>query len=97
VISPAVLGHYLFVYNPNLERVRHYQLVQDSDDSVRLLVVPSGHWTDATAAVLAEAIDKLLGGEMQVSVETVTEIPAEPSGKRPIIKARAQRPRIART
>ncbi|HWR54607.1 MAG TPA: hypothetical protein VN428_26095 [Bryobacteraceae bacterium] len=96
VISPAVLGHYLFVYNNHLDSVRHYQLVQDGDDSVRLLVIPSNRWTDGTAAVLAEAIDKLVGGEMRVTVEPVPEIPAERSGKRPIIKSQGPRPRSAR-
>jgi phenylacetate-CoA ligase len=95
VISPAVLGHYLFVYNNHLDSVRHYQLVQDGDDSVRLLVMPSNRWTDGTAAVLAEAIDKLVGGEMHVTVEPVLEIPTERSGKRPIIKSQGPRPRGA--
>jgi phenylacetate-CoA ligase len=96
VIGPAVLGHYLFVYNAHLESVRHYQLVQDSDDSVRLLVVPSSHWSAETGGVLAEALDKLLGGELHVSVQTVADIPAEPSGKRPIIKARGSQPHRAK-
>lgn len=97
VISPAVLGHYLFVYNNHLDSVRHYQLVQDGEDSLRLLVIPSNRWTDGTAAVLAEAIDKLVGGEMRVTVETVPEIPAERSGKRPIIKSQGPRPRGVHT
>lgn len=95
VISPAVLGHYLFVYNNHLDSVRHYQLVQDGEDSVRLLVMPSNRWTDGTSAALAEAIDKLVGGEMRVTVEPVLEIPAERSGKRPIIKSQGPRPRGA--
>ncbi len=87
VISPAILGHYLFVYNNNLDSIRHYQLVQEAPDAVRLLVMPSNRWTAGAAATLAEALDKLLGGEMSVIVQPVMEIPAEASGKRPIIKS----------
>lgn len=39
-ISPVVLGHFLFVYHDNADTVRHYQLVQEGADRVKLLIVP---------------------------------------------------------
>lgn len=86
IISPAILGHYLFVYHPNLDSVRHYQLVQEAPDRLRLIVVPSNRWTEESRLALAGALDKLLAGEMRVTVETADDIPTERSGKRPIIK-----------
>jgi phenylacetate-CoA ligase len=86
MISPVVLGHYLFVYHDHLESVRHYQLVQESSDRVCLLVVPADSWSNATQKRLRNDLAKLVGDNMQVSLEIVPEIRPEKSGKRPIIK-----------
>jgi hypothetical protein len=86
VISPVVLGHYLFVYHDHLESVRHYQLVHESRNRASLLVVPAVGWSEITRERLREDLAQLVGDDMQVSVETVPEIRPEASGKRPIIK-----------
>lgn len=85
-ISPAILGHFLFVYNDHLEAVRHYQLVQESAKRVNLLVVPSEGWEEARRERLRTDLNRLLGDEMEVDVQIVSEIRPESSGKRPIIK-----------
>jgi phenylacetate-CoA ligase len=85
-ISPVVLGHYLFVYNRHLAVVRHYQLVQECSNRATLLVVPDKGWDDQNRERIRADLARLLGGEMEINVETVTEIPKENSGKRPIIK-----------
>lgn len=85
-ISPTVLGHYLFVYHHHQEAVRHYQLVQETAHRARLLVVPATGWDNSKHQALQADLVRLLLGEMEVVVETVTSIPLEKSGKRPIIK-----------
>lgn len=85
-ISPAVLGHFLFVHHDHVEAVQHYQLVQEALDRVRLLVVPGANWNDERRARLQADLAQLMGTGMEVNVDTVVEIPAERSGKRPIIK-----------
>jgi len=85
-IGPAVLGHFLFVYHDHLDAVRHYQLVQESADRVRFLIVPSPGWDEERRRRLKTDLTALLGNEMELEVQTVSEIPAEKSGKRPIIK-----------
>ena len=85
-ISPAILGHFLFVYHDHLEVVRHYQLVQESDTRVTLLVVPGEGWNEERRLRLRADLNQLLGDEMEVDVQTVAEIHPEKSGKRPIIK-----------
>ncbi|HKY41662.1 MAG TPA: hypothetical protein VJM50_01100 [Pyrinomonadaceae bacterium] len=85
-LSPAILGHFLFVYNNHLESVRHYQLIQESANEARLLVVPSNNWDEHRREQIRIDLERLLDNEMIVSVEAVTEIPTEKSGKRPIIK-----------
>ena len=85
-ISPAVLGHFLFVYHDHLEAVKHYQLVQEGSDQLRLLIVPGAGWDEDRRVRLQSDLKDLIGKDMDVHVETVSEIPAENSGKRPIIK-----------
>jgi phenylacetate-CoA ligase len=85
-ISPAILGHFLFVYNDHLEAVRHYQLVQETANHVNLLLVPGEAWNEERRERLRSDLKDLLGHEMEVDVQVVNEIPPEKSGKRPIIK-----------
>jgi phenylacetate-CoA ligase len=86
VISPAILGHYLFVYNDQARAVRCYQLVEESPGRVTLLVVPGDLWNDRSAAALRQNVAELVGPKVEVAVRSVPAIPPEPSGKRPIIK-----------
>jgi hypothetical protein len=51
-----------------------------------LLVVPSSIWDEHRREQIRNDLSRLLDNEMIVSVEAVTEIPTEKSGKRPIIK-----------
>lgn len=89
-ISPAILGHFLFVYHDHLEAVRHYQLVQETANRVNLLVVPGEAWDEERRERLGSDLKELLGHEMEVEVQVVSEIPPEKSGKRPIIKSLRQ-------
>lgn len=90
IVSPAILGHYLFVFNANVDVVHHYQLVQESPEHARLLIVPTAEWSDAHKRTLVRSLAELFHGEMDVAIETVPAIPAEKSGKRPIIKRAAR-------
>lgn len=92
-ISPVVLGHYLFVYHDHLDVVRHYQLVQESSNRATLLVVPDKDWDEQHRSRIRSDLSRLVGGEMDITVETVSEIPKEKSGKRPIIKLNPSFPR----
>lgn len=87
-ISPVVLGHFLFVYKNHLESVKHYQLIQETANQARLLVVPSSVWDEGRREKIRSDLSCLLGDDMMVSVESVNEIPPEKSGKRPIIKSK---------
>lgn len=85
-ISPAILGHFLFVYHDHLDVVRHYQLVQETANRVTLLIVPGEGWDEQRRARLRSDLAQLIGDGMEVDVQTVLDIPPEKSGKRPIIK-----------
>ena len=51
--------------------------------------VPGNVLADATRAQLQRAVESLVGGDVQVSVETADRISPERSGKRPTIKPSA--------
>jgi phenylacetate-CoA ligase len=86
-ISPAILGHFLFVYHNHLDAVSHYQLVQEAHNRVRLLIVPGSEWNEKKSVRLRSDLQELIGSDMEVAVETVAGIAPEISGKRPIIKS----------
>jgi hypothetical protein len=46
-----------------------------------------GHFTQDTEAALHAAVQKLLGPEMHVALDFVSQIPREANGKRLIIKS----------
>lgn len=54
-----------------------------------LLVVPGAGFDEYRRECLQDDLARLLGDGMTVVVETVSEIPLEKSGKRPIIKLAA--------
>jgi phenylacetate-CoA ligase len=86
VIRPSTLAYYLFVYNGHSDEVRHYQIVQEGNRRVTLLVVPGDGWNESATARLRDGMSRLLGPGVETGVRTVAEIPPERSGKRPIIK-----------
>lgn len=86
VISPAILGHSLWVYHGHQDAVRHYQLVVEAPDRARLLVVPANGWDERRRQYLREDLARLVGDDMRLSVDAVDAIPLERSGKRPIIR-----------
>lgn len=85
-VNCTTLGQFLFVHHDHLDVVRHYQLIQEAPDRVSLLIVPDAGWNEQRRVRLRSDLAKLVGNDMEVDVKTVSEIPAEKSGKRPIIK-----------
>lgn len=89
MINPVSLGQYLFVSHDYVEAVRQYQLIVETSNRMRLLVVPSAAFAEETRERLHQHMVELLGKDVTLAVEIVDEIPLEKSGKRPIIKHRA--------
>ncbi len=93
-ISATVIGRYfrdggpLFVHKDHIDFIRHYQAIQEDDGLIRFLVVPQPTFDEQRKALLTEDLRKLFGGDIQVRVEPVREIPVERSGKRPLVKRR---------
>ena len=96
VISPLLLGDYMWLGGPSFEHSNHkdaieqYQLIQVAPDRVRMHVVPGSTFDKTRQNRLHSDLGRLLGKDMSVTIETVTEIPLEKSGKRCIIKNMCQ-------
>ena len=86
MVSPVALGQYLFVTRDWVGRLRHYQLIHEAADRVRMRVVPAGPLDPTDERHLRDDLQELLGRQVSVDIECVAEIPLERSGKRPIIK-----------
>ncbi len=67
--------------------VAEAQIVQDRADRIRVFVVPSSDWRDASEALLVQEIRKRLGDDIGISVELTAAIPREPNGKFRAVKS----------
>lgn len=85
-ISPGTIGNYLLLNCDAIPYIWEYQAVQTAQSRVLLRVVPTGRFNRAFAGRLVRSLEDLFNHEASVIVEPVDEIPAEPSGKRLIIK-----------
>jgi phenylacetate-CoA ligase len=77
-VSGAALTIKLIAEVPGIAQA---QLVQENLESVRFRLVKGTGYSSATEEVLRSKARKLIGEEVQVSIEHVDEIPREPSGK----------------
>lgn len=86
-ISPAALGHYLFVVRPYAAQILKFQAEQSRVERVVFRFVPLGPRRESLREALGRDLRAFLGGDIEVEVEWVDDIPAEPSGKRPVVKS----------
>jgi phenylacetate-CoA ligase len=87
IITAGILGAVVFRQQGFLSYIAEYQAVQTTSDTVVLKLIPMGHFTQDTEAALHAAVQKLLGPEMHVALDFVSQIPREANGKRLIIKS----------
>jgi phenylacetate-CoA ligase len=85
-VSSGALGQLLTFVVGIIPYVWEYQAVQVSPDTVVLRVVPTARFAPGFQDTLAREVERFLGPGMRVTVEPVSAIPLEPSGKRMIIK-----------
>jgi phenylacetate-CoA ligase len=80
-ISPVALGHFLFVTRPYAGRILKYQAEQRGAARVDFRFVPLGRPPEFLRRDLARDLRDFLGGDVDVRVEFVEDIPAGPGGK----------------
>lgn len=77
MISPSTLTH---PFKP-FDTLRKSQIIQERPDRLRVLLVPTGGFTDDDRRTLHAGLIDRLGGGMQIDFEIVDDIPQEQSGK----------------
>ena len=65
------------------------QILQDQKESIKVLVVPRLHYRKSSERKLLTAIRDRLGEEIEIAIETVSEIPREANGKFRAVKSEA--------
>ena len=77
-----VHGGYFTQQFYGIEGVSQFQIIQESLKHCVLKLVINKDWTEASRRYLVHGIQKVLGGDVVVTIEFVEEIPLPTSGKR---------------
>lgn len=77
VLHGTVLSTVLKVF----PEVARWQARQTAPDQIRILVVPTSHWSEGSAAAIVKKLAERLGVGVRYEVETVECIPLSPAGK----------------
>jgi phenylacetate-CoA ligase len=85
-VSSGALGQLLTFVIGIIPYVWEYQAVQTAPGAVTLRVVPTSRFTPGFGTSLERGVEEFLGPGMTVTVEPMSAIPLETSGKRMIIK-----------
>ncbi len=65
----------------DLDGIERFKIIQESLNHTRVLVEPGPGYGQTTAATIVVGLKARLGPEVQVDVEAVDQLPADPSGK----------------
>ena len=88
VLHGTVLSTVLKVF----PEVARWQARQTAPDQIRILVVPTSHWSEGSAAAIVKKLAERLGAGVRYEVETVESIPLSPAGKFQTIVPFEQKP-----
>jgi len=87
VIFSSMIDHFLQIQNDYTPYLVEYQTIQRNGSKLQFLCVPTSQWTPQIKASLGHDLQTFFGIDFTVSVEAVSEIPREASGKRPLMKS----------
>lgn len=79
VLHPYLIGS--AVWQPSLEWMHQYQVIQERRDRVLMRIVPLRPPQPADVAELERVIGEVLGPMVELELEFVDDIPEEPNGK----------------
>jgi phenylacetate-CoA ligase len=82
IVTPTgrVIGRLDFIFK-TATNITFGQIIQESENELRIVVVPGEHYSDGDRAKLCTNARRLVGETMRISVETVDHIPHESNGK----------------
>ena len=77
MLNSAVVGSCISPFR----EVRRWQARQLASDALRVLLVPTGEWSDSSLEQIRLSLQAKLGGSLEIDLELVSEIPLAPNGK----------------
>jgi phenylacetate-CoA ligase len=88
VLTPdgRLIGRLDHIFKAQLE-IAEAQIVQESDEAVRVLLVPRASYSSASERQLLKEMRARLGNEIEIEVQLVEEIAREPNGKFRAVKS----------
>jgi Coenzyme F390 synthetase len=86
-ISPAALGHYLFILCGHIDTFSRFQAEQHKLEGVMFRFVPLKTINEDIKQRLYDDLQHLMGEGVEVDLEFVDDIPPEANGKQMIIKS----------
>jgi len=75
----------------DMRGIRAYQIRQVSLDQLDVLMVPDHDYTDDFARYVRGAIEQMVGKDVRVAIQIVSDIPVSESGKRRFIVSTVSR------
>jgi len=82
ILSPLLLVLCL----EKIDGISQYRLVQEKMDTFNVQIIEGQNFTEATKEKIRKKLREILGGNAQINIDMVREIPREKSGKiRPIV------------
>ncbi len=82
ILSPLLLVLCL----EKIDGISQYRLVQEKMDTFNVQIIEGQNFTEATIEKIRKKLREILGGNAQINIDMVREIPREKSGKvRPIV------------
>jgi len=76
-----VASCFLVITMQSFHDVDHYRVLQGNYTELTVQVVAGRGYTADTGRRIKQEIEKAVQGQLQVRIETVSEIPRDPSGK----------------
>jgi phenylacetate-CoA ligase len=74
----GVIGTHVFRHTLSVKR---YQIIQENPLQVVIKIVPKGDVSETDKQLILDLFSRHLGSKMNISIQTVSDLPAPPSGK----------------
>ncbi len=78
----------------DMRGIKSYQIRQDTQDELKLYLVPDSHYTDEVGKHVVGALEQMAGNGVRIRLEIVPEIAVSESGKRRFIISSVSRERL---
>ncbi|GAA0839873.1 phenylacetate--CoA ligase family protein [Marinobacter szutsaonensis] len=87
-VHPEAIIYIFEDIQSNVKTFNQFQVVQESLEEITINIIPNNRWGDASRENLLKALAKNLSSNIKYSINLVSEIPREKSGKMRLVKSK---------